>query len=54
MGPGAGLELQNLMDLKQLGSATHSQSSSYVGTGTADKVHSVYFVALQCNVIIVI
>ncbi|VDO45729.1 unnamed protein product [Brugia timori] len=38
MGPGAGLELQNLMDLKQLGSATHSQSSSSVGTGAADKV----------------
>uniref|UniRef100_A0A1I7VBU6 non-specific serine/threonine protein kinase n=1 Tax=Loa loa TaxID=7209 RepID=A0A1I7VBU6_LOALO len=38
MGPGAGLELQNLMDLKQLGPATHSQSSSCVGTGAADKV----------------
>ncbi|VDP12907.1 unnamed protein product [Onchocerca flexuosa] len=38
MGPGAGLELQNLMDLKQLGSAAHSQSSSSVGTGAADKV----------------
>ncbi|EJD74026.1 AGC/DMPK/GEK protein kinase, variant [Loa loa] len=39
MGPGAGLELQNLMDLKQLGPATHSQSSSCVGTGAADKEH---------------
>ncbi|KAL3985036.1 Protein kinase domain family protein [Acanthocheilonema viteae] len=39
MGPGAGLELQNLMDLKQLGPATHSQNSAFVGTGTADKEH---------------
>ncbi|VDK67278.1 unnamed protein product [Onchocerca ochengi] len=38
MGPGAGLELQNLMDLKQLGPAAHSQTSSSVGTGAADKV----------------
>lgn len=38
MGPGAGLELQNLMDLKQLGPAAHSQSSASVGTGAADKV----------------
>ncbi|EJW75684.1 hypothetical protein WUBG_13407, partial [Wuchereria bancrofti] len=37
MGPGAGLELQNLMDLKQLGPATHSQSNSSVGVGAADK-----------------
>ncbi|MCP9262591.1 Serine/threonine-protein kinase Genghis Khan [Dirofilaria immitis] len=38
MGPGAGLELQNLMDLKQLGPTAHSQSSSSVGIGAADKV----------------
>lgn len=38
MGPGAGLELQNLMDLKHFGPAGHLQSSSSVGTGAADKV----------------
>ncbi|VDK33454.1 unnamed protein product [Gongylonema pulchrum] len=44
MGPGAGLELQNLIDLKNSG-AVHTLSSGSVGTGAADKVGDASFFA---------
>lgn len=37
MGPGAGLELQNLIDLKH-SAAAHNNSTTSIGGGAADKV----------------